>query len=318
MTVIQRILVTGAGGFVGQNIAQTLLQAGHGVLALDRHFDDDIRQLWQDGAHDQIELLNVSIEELPNLDVDTVIHCAAITASPEEAGRTPEENYKANSDSTLNILAWAERQRVRRVVVLSSGAVYRETQPGPINELMPTTPLGLYATAKDAAEKLVETLRKQYRRDVVAVRLSNIYGPYERARTSRPRTSLVSNMVRAALDQGHLTVYRQGDALDWTFAPDIGRAIERILTAPTLQHHLYHIASEQVLKPVDIAYEIKTRLPSVELNISEGRDPESIPRTRLGYLSSERLQTELGFDQWTSFSQGIQTVIAWQQAEREQ
>lgn len=314
----QRVLVTGAGGFVGQNIVQALLAAGTEVLALDRSFDNDIRQAWQASAHHRVDLLNDSVENLPNLDVNAVIHCAAITASPEEAGHTPEENYRANINSTLHVLEWAHRQKVQRVIFLSSSAVYRATSPGLVSESMPTTPLGLYATAKDAAEKLIETLRTQHGRDVIAIRLSNIYGPHERTRASRPHTSLVSKMVQTALAQGHLTVFRQDDALDWTFAPDIGRAIGSMLTASTLQHHLYHVASGQVLRPLDIAYGIKTVLPSVKLTIHEGRDPDSTARTRLGCLSSERLHVELGFDQWTSFEQGIRAVITWQQTERVQ
>lgn len=311
----QRVLVTGAGGFVGRNMVQALSKAGLCVLALDRNFDADIQQSWQNNTDSRIELISDDVSKLPNLEADFVVHGAAITASPEEAGHAPEENYRANMDSVLHVLEWARSQNVRRVIVLSSGAVYRASQPGPIDEKIPTTPLGLYAVAKDAAERLVETLRTEYGRDIVAARLSNIYGPHERARVSRPRTSLVSKMVQTALEHGHLTVFRQGDALDWTFAPDIGHAIERMLAAPALQQHVYNVASEQILTPLDIAHAIKTVLPSIELDIREGRDPANVARTRLGHLSSKRLRAELGFAQWTSFEQGLQAVIAWQQAE---
>jgi UDP-glucose 4-epimerase len=315
MTAAQRVLVTGAGGFVGRNIVRALLEAGHDVLALDRSFDGDVEPEWTSSAPGQVEVINGDAGNLPVLAVDAVIHGAAITASPEEAGHTAEENYRANLDSVLKVLEWCQRQGVRRTIVLSSGAVYRSTAPGPVDEMMPTSPLGLYAVAKDAAEKLVETLRVEYRRDVIIVRLSNIYGPYERARASRPRLSLVAKMVRAALDQGYLVVYRQGPAHDWTYAPDIGRAVERLLTAPELRYHLYHAASEQLLTALDIAQGIKAVLPQVKLDVREGREPAGSPRSRLGYLSSERLRTELGIEHWTPFEQGLQNVIAWQQTE---
>jgi UDP-glucose 4-epimerase len=316
MTAVQRVLVTGAGGFVGRNIVQTLLDAGHHVLVLDRHFDSDIEPAWAGNTSGVVELISADVENLPAVAVDDVVHGAAITASPEEIGVTPEEHYRANLDAVLYVLEWSRRQGVRRTVVISSGAVYRATAPGPVDEQMPTSPMGLYAVAKDAAEKLVETLRAEYGRDVISVRLSNIYGPYERTRASRPRISLVAKMVQAALDQGKLVVYREAPALDWTYAPDVGRAVERLLAARELCHHLYHAASEERLTALDIARAIKAVLPHIELDVRDGREPGGKPRSRLGYLSSERLRTELGFDQWTPFEQGLRNVIAWLQTEK--
>jgi UDP-glucose 4-epimerase len=318
MTAAQRVLVTGAGGFVGRNIVQALLEAGRHVLALDRHFDSDIEPAWADSAPGAFELISADVDNLPAAAVDAVVHGAAITASPDEKGVTPEAHYRANLDAVLHMLEWSRQRGVRRTVVISSGAVYRATAPGPVDEQMPTSPLGLYAVAKDAAEKLVETLRGEYGRDVVSVRLSNIYGPYERARTSRPRVSLVAKMVQTALEQGGLVVYRQDPALDWTYAPDVGRAVDRLLAAPELRYHLYHVASGQQLTALEIAQAIKAALPSITLDVREGHAPGDSRRSRLGYLSSDRLQTELGFEDWTPFDRGIRNAIAWRQTEKMQ
>ena len=84
-------------------------------------------------------------------------------------------------------------------------------------------------------------------------------------------------MVRAALNQGYLVVYRQGPARDWTYAPDIGRAVHRLLIAPELRYHLYHAASEQLLTALDIAQGIKAVLPQVRLDVREGREPRVVP-----------------------------------------
>jgi UDP-glucose 4-epimerase len=313
MTAAQRVLVTGAGGFVGRNIVRALLQAGHHVLALDRHFDRDVEPAWRASAPGLCELIPGDVENLPAVAVDAVVHGAAITASPDEIGVTPEAHYRANLDAVLHVLDWSRRQGVRRAVVISSGAVYRATAPGPVDEQRPTSPLGLYAVAKDAAEKLVETLRAEYGRDVISVRLSNIYGPYERARASRPRISLVAKMVQAALDQGNLAVYREDPALDWTYAPDVGRAIDCLLAAPELRYHLYHVASGQQLTALDIAQAIQAALPHVSLDVRAGQDSR---RSRLGYLSSDRLRAELGFEDWTPFERGLRDIIAWQQTEK--
>lgn len=309
------VLVTGAGGFVGRNIVQVLLDAGHDVVALDRAFDDDLRRKWADRWNAQLDMIEAETSELSEVAVDSIVHAAALTAGPEETRQTPEAHLRANLDPLLGVLEWAGRQGVRRTIVLSSDAVFRSSDPGPITEAEPTSPLGLYAVAKSTAEHLCETLREHHQRDVLAVRLGNIYGPEEHIRQTRPRVSLVRRMVDQALQQGVLEVHRHSIAQDWTYAPDVGLALLALLEAPTLQHHLYNVASEQVLTAPDIAHTIQAIVPEVKLQIHEGFEPESHTTARLGHLSSERLQRELGFDQWTPFSEGLRSVINWQKVE---
>ncbi len=310
-----RVLVTGAGGFVGRSIVRALLDAGHAVVALDRAFDGDLRRRWQDRRDAQLDVLEAETSQLPVLTVDGIIHAAALTAGPEETRQTPEAHLHANLDPLLHVLEWAENHNVRRTIILSSDAVFRSSQPGPIREADPVSPLGLYAVAKSTAEMLCETLREHHQRDVIAVRLGNIYGPEERTRPTRPRVSLVRRMVDQALRQGMLNVYRQSIAQDWTYAPDVGRALLALLEAPTLQHHLYNVASEQRFTELDIAHTIQAIVPEVELRMHEGTAPQANAEARHGYLSSERIRRELGFDQWTPFSEGLRSVIHWQKAE---
>jgi len=246
--------------------------------------------------------------DLPPLEADAVIHAAAITAAPEEVGLTPEGYFRANVEPALCLLEWAEG---RRVIVLSSSAVFRATAPGPVTETMTPAPLGLYAVSKRALEYLLETLREQYGRDVLAVRLSNIYGPREMARRTRPRVSLVARLVTEALREGRVTIWRDDPPRDWTYAPDVGRALLALLDAPALRHVLYHVAAEQMLTPLEIAEIIRRRLPGVTLEVREGLSAEGESLTRRGMLSSARLRDELGFTRWTPFEEGIGAVIEW-------
>jgi UDP-glucose 4-epimerase len=318
MTPPFRALVTGAGGFVGRNIVRVLLETGCYVVALDRVYDEDLRRAWLERWSTELDLIEAETSRLPGYAVDGIIHAAALTATAEESHQAPEAHLRANLDPLLDVLEWAERQGVRRTIVLSSDAVFRSSQPGSIAEATPVSPLGLYAVAKSTAEQLCETLRKQHQRDVVAVRLGNIYGPQERSRQTRPRVSLANRMVNNAMQYGMLRVFEGEPASDWTYAPDVGRALFALLKAPLLQHHLYHVASEQLFTPLDIAQAIKAILPETTLEIRKGSDPGRQSETRLGYLSSERMRREFAFDQWTPFSEGLQSVINWQQAEMAQ
>lgn len=309
MSAGRPVLVTGAGGFVCRSVVQHLLESGTPVIAVDRAFDDGLRRRWS-GWGAALRLVQADSADLPPLEVDAAIHGAAVTAGPEDTGQTPEANLRANLDPALALLEWAAAHGARRTVFLSSSAVYRETAPGPVPETQVPAPLGLYAVAKRAVEQLIETLRAIYGRDAIAVRLSNIYGPGEVARQTRPRVSLVARLVRAAIETGSMTVYRDDPARDWTFAPDVGRAIAALLAQPTLAHPLYHVASGQTLTPLQIAQQVQALLPGrVRIDVRAGTDPGAPPLLRRGTLSADRLRAETGFDTWTPFEAGLRQVV---------
>lgn len=301
-----RVLVTGAGGFVCRHIVNELLRLDHSVIAVDRLFDADIKQFWS--AHAQIELIEGSIDRLPAIEADVVIHGAAVTASPEELGQTPVANLRANLDPLLYMLDWLNANKIDRSIFISSSAVFRETPAGPVHETDPANPLGLYAVAKVTMETLIETLRQEHGLDALVIRLSNIYGPMEAARSTRPNISIVGRMVNEALTRGTITVNMNEPARDWTLAGDIGRVTHHLIAASNLPHALYQVASGQVLAPLDIAETICKYAPSAEIV----RVSEPFQLARLGYLSNQRLRQDTGFDDWTAFERGIETVIDWQ------
>ena len=303
------VLVTGAGGFVGSHVVEALLSADRAVIAVDRQFAPALRQVWLARWATRLTLFENDLLDLPPLEADAVIHAAAVTAGPEESGQTPEQNFRANVEPALRVLEWAGE---RRVIFLSSSAVFRATAPGPVTETMLPMPLGLYAVSKLAVEYLLETLRVHYGRDVAAVRLSNIYGPREEARPTRPRVSLVARLAAEALREGRVTVWRDDPPRDWTYAPDVGQALLGLLDAPALRHPLYHVAAEQTLTPLQIAEAIRRWLPHVTLDVREGMSAEGQNLTRRGTLSSARLRDELGEIRWTPFEEGIGAVIEWQ------
>ncbi len=305
----ERVLITGAGGFVCRHVVAALETAGMAVFAVDRSFDDDLARRW---AGRSIEMLATGCRSLPPIQVDYVVHGAALTASPGDAGQSPVENFRANLEPALDVLEWAVSAGAKRTIVISSSAVFRSS-PGPTyTEDTPPAATGTYLAAKRAIELLAQTLRAEHGQDVVSIRLGSVYGPAEYARDTRPRISRVLRLLHDAMARRVLRVPSDGDRMDWTYAPDIGQAIVALLRVPWLNHDLYHVTSGEALSELDIARAIAALLPDTEI---ERQAPQTPPYR--GAMTGTRLAQDTGFARWTPFRDGLAAVLTWLQQESE-
>ena len=289
---MKRVIVTGANGFVGCNIVGALLNAGYVVSAVDLDFDNPA---YGHLLGDNLRQITADCVKLPPLNAHALIHAAAVTATPEARGESPEDNLRANIEPLLAVSEYVERQGFQRAIFISSTAVFRGAE---CNEASPPRPLGAYSVAKAVVEHTVATLRTVYGRDVLAARLSGIYGPYEYARSTRPRLSALATMLREALTQGEITVAQPDERRRWTYAPDIGRALIALLEADTLRHSLYQVESGDSLSNLALARAISRVCGDVPLRIIDD-EAEAQSAMETEDLRPGRLQQDTGFNDWT-------------------
>lgn len=310
---LKRLLVTGASGFVLRQAVPIWQALGYDVIAVDQRIDRPILERWQVMKR-SISLLEAPLEQALAEDLlppcDALIHGAAITADPESAGLTPAAHLNANLQPALMLLDWAAKQGIGRVICLSSSAVYAATE-GTVSEDQPTMPRGTYAIAKATIEALTATLKTLYQRDVLSIRLGNIYGIGEAPSTTRPRISLIGQMIHEALASAAITVPSSDQSdpqtREWTFAPDIAYAIHALLETPMLPHALYQVAAGEQADRLTIAQALQAVLPDVKL---QTRPADPLPAlARRGMLSHARLEADTGFARWTPLQTGIRRVV---------
>ncbi len=299
---MKRVLVTGAGGFVCSNIVFTLVDLGYQVIAVDRAFDPLVAEQF---ALRGVVVITSDLNRLPTLDADFVIHGAAITADPAQ-GETPEDHFRSNILPALAMLDWARDHAVQRLIFISSSAVFRGSPAAVLTEDTPTTPNGLYAVEKHAIELLIQTLKQIYNRDVIAVRLGNIYGANEFIRASRPHLSLVARLIRDALTDGRVIVPNSIHPVDWTYAGDVGAALHALLDAPVLPHAMYHVTSGSILSASMIADELRELFPDIKIAVENA----SAAPFR-GFMLPTRLKADTDFDAWTDFRSGLLKTVLW-------
>jgi UDP-glucose 4-epimerase len=245
-----RILIFGGTGFVGLNIAAALLARGHAVTLFDRAgLPPAAKQSFARHA-DRLKIVQSDItdrqavEEVIALGCEAIILGAAITAGPEREAADPETILRVNLLAQTPVLLAAQRHRVGRIINLSSGSAYGANAFGstPLDEETACDPVSLYAITKFASEKVAARLAALWQCDIVSVRLSGVFGPWERATGVRDTLSPQAQML-AAMQQGREAVLARPGVRDWIYATDVAEAVTLLIEAARPMHQLYNIST---------------------------------------------------------------------------
>jgi UDP-glucose 4-epimerase len=243
-----KILIFGGTGFVGLNIAVALLARGHGVTLFDRMGLPPMAQrVFERAGSLKVVAGDITrgppVKQIVADGYDAIILGAAITAGPAREAADPESILHVNLLAQLPILMAARRSGVARIINLSSGAAYGAV-PGvaKLDEDMPCDPVSLYATTKFASEKVAARLAALWQFDIISVRLSGVFGPWERASGSRDTPSAQMQIVAALQNQREAVLPRPG-IKDWIYAPDVADAVTLLVEAARPKHRLYNIST---------------------------------------------------------------------------
>jgi len=244
------ILIFGGTGFVGINIAAVLLARGHRVTLFDRaalpHAATQAFAVYRD-ALSVMEgdiTMPFAAEMLTEKGFDAVILGAAITAGPAREAADPQSILQVNLTAQLPILIAARRSGVGRIVNLSSGSAYGAAgfRHSSLDEQVPCEPVSFYAVTKYASERVVERLADLWQADFVSVRLSGVFGPWERDTGVRDTLSPQFQIIEALRYKREAVLARPG-VRDWIYAPDVADAVALLIEAPKLRHKLYNIST---------------------------------------------------------------------------
>lgn len=291
-----RVLITGAGGFVGGHLALGLAQLGFSPLLNDRHFDDEAVE-----RSSGLERLRCDVLELGAhvRAADYFIHGAAVTADAGERRLSAADALQEDVTTTLAALSLAQHLGAKRFVLLSSAGVFSAVASAPLDETARPDALEPYATAKRMGELAAAGLRRAGAVDAVSVRLGNLYGAFEQARPTRPRVSLVGRMVQEAHATGRITVHHPKAEREWTFAPDLAPAFARLLTHPAPPDVL-HLCAPEVLTDSELAQRLGALLPGTRIEPRATPEPVRPPLTsRFGDLHPT----------WTPLAVGLPHIL---------
>lgn len=293
-----RVLITGAGGFVGGALAAGFVRLGAWVTGLDRTFDADVR-----ARLTGVELVECDLADgegrLRGLSADVIIHAAALTTNPSALGMTDAQHITANMTPLLAMLRHAAQIRPNAFVFLSSSGVFGETDGSPnLTDADAATAQGPYSAAKKAGEMLVPSALGGVCATHV-VRLGYLYGSHEVARTTRERVSLVQTWVNAARAGQEIVVSTADARRDWTFVADLAPALARIFDGQAVARPI-HLCTPIAMTDRDVANAIAARFAGAVVKSGEAM-PAKAP------MVPSNLAQLQGFA-WTSLDAGLDTL----------
>jgi len=240
-----RILAFGGTGFVGLNIAAVLLERGHAVTLFDRAgLPPGAKKEF--AAHaDRLTVIqgdvtdSQTVEEVIAAGYEAIILAAAITAGPEREASDPETILRVNLLAQTPILIAARRFGVGRIINLSSAAAYGASafRSMLLDEATPCDPASLYAITKFASEKVAARLASLWQCEVISVRLSAVFGPWERTNDVRDTPSPQAQIL-AALQDGREAILVRPGVRDWIYAVDVAEAVTLLIEASKPKHQL--------------------------------------------------------------------------------
>jgi dTDP-glucose 4,6-dehydratase len=229
-----RTVVTGAAGFIGSHLCETLLDRGHSVVGIDNLLTGDLANIAHLRDRD-LEFIRHDVTRYIDVDgpVDYVLHWAS-PASPIDYLELPIQTMKVGSLGTHNALGLAKAKNAR-FVIASTSEVYgdplehpqKETYWGNVN---PIGPRGVYDEAKRFAEALTLAYHRYHGVDTKIVRIFNTYGPRMRLKDGRAVPAFMSQALR----NEDVTIFGDGSQTrSFCYVTDLVDGIRRLMDSDT-------------------------------------------------------------------------------------
>jgi len=311
-----RVLVTGAGGFIGSHVVEQLVESGAIVRALVRYNSRNDWGRLQDLSRAVLAEVDVYTGDLANPEAvaaavagcETVLHLGALIPIPYSY-RHPREFLTVNVEGTMNVLEAARRADVRRVVHLSSSEVYGTAQQIPIPETHPLHPQSPYAASKVAADQLALSYFRSFALPVVIARPFNTFGPRQSAR------AVIPTIIAQALARDHIELGALDTTRDFSFVTDTARGVIHCASAAGVEGEELNLGTGEEHSIARVVADVGAILGR-KLTVIESQTRLRPPASEVGRLVADctKMRMRTGWQPRVSFAEGLEQTIAWLEA----
>ena len=306
----EKVLVTGAGGFIGSHLCDMLFESGYDVYPFVR-YNSKNSWGWLDASKykNEFKVVAGDIRDYDSVSdavgkVEAVLHLAALIGIPYSYV-SPLAYIRTNVEGTYNVLESARIQGKKRVIHTSTSETYGTAQYVPIDEKHPLVGQSPYSASKIGADQLVMSYSLSFDLPVTIVRPFNTYGPRQSARAVIPTiiTQIISG--KRKLELGNTSPTR-----DFTYVIDTCRGFTQALQTDNGLGKVINLGVGKDISIHDVAQKIM-KIMGKEVEIGSAEE-----RIRPNKSEVERLQSDnklakklLGWEPLISLDAGLRNAV---------
>ncbi len=309
----KRVLVTGAGGFIGSHLTEALLNFSGEVRAFV-HYNS--RNDWgfleelSPAAKSSIEVISADLRDYHAVkeatrQVDIVFHLGALIGIPYSL-IYPNDVVETNVIGTLNILEASLENNVSKVVHTSTSEVYGTAQYVPIDEKHPLNPQSPYAASKIAADKMAESFFRSYGLPVCILRPFNTFGPRQSLR------AIIPTVVTRLLEGKKVVVGNLKPRRDFTFVSDTVRGFILLARKNGVGGKTFNLGTKKdisIRELILLASRLIGVTPKIKVDHRRIRGNQSEVMRLVS--DNSRAVKILGWQPTHTFEEGLNLTIEW-------
>tara|TARA_Y100000590_G_scaffold465312_2_gene637263 strand:- start:74 stop:1042 length:969 start_codon:yes stop_codon:yes gene_type:complete len=305
-----KILVTGADGFIGSHLVEYLLDKKHKVIALCL-YNSYNNYGWLNGIRNKnlkivsgdIRDQNFCLEISKN--VDFIFNLAALISIPYSYS-SPESFLQTNIVGTYNICLASKKNKIKRLVQISTSEVYGTAQYIPIDEDHPKVPQSPYSASKISSDAIAQSFFYSFDLDVVIARPFNTFGPRQSLRAVIP-TIIIQSLENKKIILGNIYSRR-----DFTYVSDTCDGIYSLIKKSVKSGEVYNIGSKKHYSIKEVLDLVKNKIKnSPRLLIQNKRIRPKNSEVDLLSCDYRKIKKATGFKPKLNFVQGLELTINW-------
>lgn len=312
-----KILVTGGAGFIGSNVVDAYINAGHEVVVIDNLFSGKRENLNPDAT---FYLMDVRSAEIPKVfekeQFDVINHHAAQMSVPASVD-DPSFDADVNVLGFINLLEAARKTNVKKIIFISSGgAIYGEADEYPTSEKTYPQPLSPYAITKAVSEQYLAFYQHHYGLDYTVLRYANVYGPRQ---IPHGEAGVIALFMNRLLTGKPCTVFHYpedpaGMTRDYCFVGDVVEA--NLLALEKGSGEAFNIGTGIATKTKELFGAIYTIIKTEKPDLPDDFIKPAFAPARQGDLRRSCLNIEkaaetMGFRADTALEDGLAETLKW-------
>lgn len=305
----QSVLVTGGAGFIGSNLVETLVAAGHSVRVLDNFSLGKIENL--SAVKNKIEIVKGDIRDFEIVKksvkgTDIVFNQAAASASPMFQNDL-RSAVSVNVDGFINLLNACRTYGVKKLIYASTSSIYGNNRP-PQKEDMKFGPVNFYSSTKILNEHFAALFSKEYGLETVGFRYMSIYGPHEKSKGIY--ANLASQFLWAMQQNQQPVLYGDGtQKREFTYVMDVVNAnILAMNTKRNLGGEIFNVGTGRT-QPLNDLVAVLNRLLGKSIKPKYIKNPvKNYIHTQLSDIA--KIRKALGYEPKYSLESGLKEIIS--------